>query len=75
MTMRRALLAFGCIAAALATGVAAPVDSVKETTLDRRVEALLRRMTLEEKVGQMNMPCVYEDALGDSREAKLDAVR
>ena len=30
--------------------------------LDARVEDLLRRMTLEEKVGQMNMPCVYEDA-------------
>ncbi len=30
-----------------------------------RVEDLLSRMTLEEKIGQMNMPCVYEAALGD----------
>lgn len=32
--------------------------------LERRVEDLLGRMTLEEKVGQMNMPCVYESKLG-----------
>ena len=29
-----------------------------------RVEDLLARMTLEEKIGQMNMPCVYLKALG-----------
>lgn len=32
--------------------------------IERRVEDLLARMTLEEKVGQMNMPCVYRAEMG-----------
>ncbi len=40
-----------------------------------RVEALLARMTLEEKVGQMNMPCVYVRELGRTPEARRDACR
>ena len=40
-----------------------------------RIDDLLSRMTLEEKIGQMNMPCVYEDGLGDGIPAKKDACR
>src|ERR1035441_8426517 len=32
--------------------------------IDKRVEDLLGRMTLSEKIGQMNMPCVYIGGLG-----------
>ena len=32
-------------------------------------------MTLEEKVGQMNMPCVYEEGLGTTIPAKTEAVQ
>ncbi len=32
--------------------------------IEQRVEDLLARMTLEEKVGQMNMPCVYGVEMG-----------
>ena len=43
--------------------------------VDVRVEDLLARMTLEEKVGQMNMPCVYNRQLGRSRDDKIDGCR
>ncbi len=43
--------------------------------IEQRVDDLLRRMTLEEKIGQMNMPCVYEDALGKSLEEKAESCR
>jgi beta-glucosidase len=40
-----------------------------------RVEDLLDRMTLEEKIGQMNMPCVYVDEMGKDIPAKLEACK
>lgn len=43
--------------------------------IERRIEDLLGRMTLEEKVGQMNMPCVYESGLGRNVADKTAAVR
>jgi len=39
------------------------------------VEDLLSRMTLEEKVGQMNMPCVYEEGMGKTIDEKTAAVQ
>ena len=41
----------------------------------QRVSDLLARMTLEEKVGQMNMPCVYEGPLGRTVADKTEAVK
>jgi beta-glucosidase len=43
--------------------------------VDKRVEDLLGRMTLEEKVGQMNMPCVYMGAYGRDIPSKFDGVK
>ncbi len=43
--------------------------------VEKRVEDLLKRMTLEEKVGQMNMPCVYERGLGKDIATKLQGCR
>jgi beta-glucosidase len=43
--------------------------------IERRADDLLGRMTLEEKIGQMNMPCVYESGLGESVTEKMAAVR
>ena len=44
-------------------------------SVNQRVEDLLSRMTLEEKIGQMNMPCVYEDGLGADITSKTSACR
>jgi beta-glucosidase len=41
----------------------------------RRVEDLLSRMTLEEKLGQLNMPCVYVEELGKDPAAKMEGCR
>jgi beta-glucosidase len=43
--------------------------------MNARVEDLLSRMTLEEKIGQMNMPCVYVDEMGTDIPAKAEACR
>src|SRR5215470_13815023 len=43
--------------------------------IDLRVDDLMSRMTLKEKVGQLNLPCVYVDQLGKSIPEKLAACR
>jgi beta-glucosidase len=43
--------------------------------IDKRVADLLSRMTLEEKVGQINMPCVYMDEYGTGIPAKTEGVK
>jgi beta-glucosidase len=40
-----------------------------------RVDDLLSRMTLKEKVGQLNMPCVYVGELGKTIEEKMAGVK
>lgn len=41
--------------------------------IEKRVQDLLSRMTLEEKIGQMNMPCVYTSEWGASPSARRDS--
>jgi beta-glucosidase len=43
--------------------------------IEKRVEDLLSRMTLEEKIGQLNIPCVYEPPLGKDIENKIEGCR
>lgn len=35
----------------------------------------MRRMTLEEKIGQLNLPCVYVDELGKNIPSKMEACK
>lgn len=44
-------------------------------TPEQRAEDLLSRMTLEEKIGQINMPCAYESALGKDVPEKIEGIR
>lgn len=43
--------------------------------IEVRVDDLLARMTLKEKIGQLNLPCVYVDQLGKSIPEKMNACR
>ena len=43
--------------------------------IDVRVDDLMRRMTLKEKVGQLNLPCAYVDELGKTSQEKMEAGR
>ncbi len=43
--------------------------------IDARVSDLMRRMTLKEKIGQLNLPCAYVDNLGKTSEEKSAAAR
>lgn len=40
-----------------------------------RVNDLMQRMTLKEKIGQLNLPCAYVDELGKTADEKAEAVR
>jgi beta-glucosidase len=40
-----------------------------------RVNDLLKRMTLKEKIGQLNLPCGYVDALGITNAEKMASAR
>lgn len=44
-------------------------------SIDERVEDLLSRMTIEEKIGQMNMPTVYISELGNDIPEKLEGCK
>ena len=43
--------------------------------IEERIEDLMGRMTLKEKVGQLNLPCVYVDELGRDIPSKTEACK
>jgi beta-glucosidase len=83
----RSFVVPGLVAAALSWSAASPLSlAAGEPTdpppyldaslpIEARAEDLLARMTLEEKLGQMNMPCVYEERLGRDVAEKTEACR
>ena len=52
-----------------------PVYLDAKQPIERRVDDLLSRMTLKEKVGQLNLPCVYVDQLGKTIDGKMEACK
>jgi len=42
---------------------------------EERIDDLMSRMTLKEKVGQLNLPCVYVKELGKDIPSKMEACR
>src|SRR5581483_10710446 len=43
--------------------------------VEERIDDLMSRMTLKEKVGQLNLPCVYVNQLGKDIPSKMEACR
>jgi beta-glucosidase len=52
-----------------------PIYLDAKQPIEARVDDLMQRMTLKEKVGQLNLPCVYVDQLGKTIPEKMEAVR
>jgi beta-glucosidase len=52
-----------------------PIYRDPSQPISKRVEDLLQRMTLKEKIGQLNMPCVYVEELGRDIPSKLEACK
>jgi beta-glucosidase len=66
------LLPLAVLSVLLAQSGGKPLYLDASQPIDRRVEDLLSRMTLAEKLGQMNMPCVYERGLGPDIPGKME---
>ena len=56
-------------------GGQAPTYLDPKQPIEARVDDLMSRMTLKEKIGQLNLPCVYVDELGKDIPAKTEACR
>jgi beta-glucosidase len=52
-----------------------PIYLDAKKPIGERVDDLMSRMTLKEKVGQLNLPCVYVNQLGHDIPSKLEACR
>jgi len=50
---------------------AKPIYLDATQTVEARVSDLMRRMTLKEKIGQLNLPCAYVDELGKTSQEKM----
>jgi beta-glucosidase len=73
--MLRAKLFWSALIVAVAAPAAEPLYRDASQPVEKRIEDLLSRMTLAEKAGQLNMPCVYEEGLGPDIAAKTAAVQ
>jgi beta-glucosidase len=52
-----------------------PIYLDPKRPIAERIDDLISRMTLKEKVGQLNLPCVYVDELGRSIPSKMEACK
>ena len=50
-----------------------PIYLDSKRSVDERVDDLIGRMTLKEKIGQLNLPCVFVDQLGKDIPSKREA--
>jgi len=82
-SMKHSALLLCCMLAAVLQAQFALAQSAAATPpyldprqpIDARVNDLLKRMTLKEKIGQLNLPCGYVDALGTTNAEKMASAR
>jgi beta-glucosidase len=70
-----AAVALNGVGAAAQDAAMKPLYLDASQPIDVRVDDLLQRMTLREKLGQLNLPCAYVDDLGKTIPEKIDAAR
>src|SRR5271166_4249546 len=73
-------LAVGAVLTSVSVGFAqgggqTPIYLDSKRTVEARIDDLMSRMTLKEKVGQLNLPCVYVDELGKDIPSKREACK
>src|SRR5216117_2729396 len=66
---------FGCLTLLAQSRTDVPPYLDPKRSINERIDDLMSRMTLKEKVGQLNLPCVYVDELGKDIPSKLEACR
>ena len=69
------MVLFGCLLVRSQQATEVPLYLEPDQPIERRVSDLLSRMTIKEKVGQLNLPCVYVDDLGKDIPSKMAACR
>src|SRR5439155_1141826 len=52
-----------------------PIYLDAKQSIEARIDDLMSRMTLKEKIGQLNLPCVYVDQLGKTIPEKIAACK
>ena len=76
LAVLEAFLFLGLVPALVAqTAGEEPVYLNPNEPVERRIDDLMSRMTLKEKVGQLNLPCVYVEELGRDIPSKTEACR
>ncbi|MGD0299786.1 MAG: hypothetical protein ABSE86_22065, partial [Bryobacteraceae bacterium] len=69
------LILFGSVVLLAQSRDDVPLYLDPKRPINARVDDLMSRMTLKEKVGQLNLPCVYVDELGKDIPSKLEACK
>lgn len=69
------LLLYGGVSAVAQQTETPPVYLNASKPIEARVDDLMKRMTLREKIGQLNLPCVYVDELGKTPKEKMEGAR
>ena len=71
-----AATALASVSASLAQdGGSTPIYLDPKRPIEDRIDDLMGRMTLKEKVGQLNLPCVYVEQLGRDIPSKMEACK